>query len=406
MTLGPVGNLAQAGDLPTEPHSPVLFLPAKADVFSLGVKSVARLDDSSDDARANIDTATLQAATESRRFRRIELPELSADERAVVDEFLAVSDLVFLQMGSQAGKADARIDRADIDRTLGPSLAFLRERTGADFALGGIGRQMSLGADRLGLEAGLRREASLLTFQFDAPVPTGSYAGLYLVDLRTGELQWFNFERVRDVAGIRVNDLTNLDWVRAAIADALKPYPSVPRLADAPASSPAKARAITPMQGEFAVTPPAGWLASEKSGAVTATLDGSLLNFMRVELRPHDVAFPASGRGSRTGSTPQQLAEQYIADLRAQPIGGLTIIESVASGQLAGRPAFRVRFSYVPPVGSGTARIEQVTIGTAVSRGLLLAQLLAPQLHYFEKALPAFAASAQTIVLRPPRHLQ
>ena len=125
MTLGPVGNLAQAGDLPTEPHSPVLFLPAKADVFSLGVKSVARLDDSSDDARANIDTATLQAATESRRFRRIELPELSADERAVVDEFLAVSGLVFLQMGSHAGKADARIDRADIDRRLGPSLPFL-----------------------------------------------------------------------------------------------------------------------------------------------------------------------------------------------------------------------------------------------------------------------------------------
>jgi hypothetical protein len=64
-----------------------------------------------------------------------------------------------------------------MDPTLGPSLIFLRERTGADFALEGVGRKISVGAARLALEASLRGGASPLRFQFDAPIPTGSYAG-------------------------------------------------------------------------------------------------------------------------------------------------------------------------------------------------------------------------------------
>jgi hypothetical protein len=48
--------------------------------------------------------------------------------------------------------------------------------------------------------------------------------------------------------------------------------------------------------------------------------------------------------------------------------------------------------------------MEQVVVGTAVLHGLLLAELTAPQLHYFSMALPAFEASASTIKLAPSHH--
>jgi hypothetical protein len=64
-----------------------------------------------------------------------------------------------------------------------------------------------------------------------------------------------------------------------------------------------------------------------------------------------------------------------------------------------------VHFSYRLPTVLGGARIELVAIGAAVPRGLLVAQLDAPQLGYFAKVLPPFEESVRTIVLRPRRHL-
>ena len=61
---------------------------------------------------------------------------------------------------------------------------------------------------------------------------------------------------------------------------------------------------------------------------------------------------------------------------------------------------------YRLPEVAGGIRIEQIALGTAVKHGLLLAQLSAPHLGYFETALPAFEESVQTIVLKPHRNLR
>jgi len=135
------------------------------------------------------------------------------------------------------------------------------------------------------------------------------------------------------------------------------------------------------------------------------TRDGRALNEMKIELRSHNLAFPSSGQQTTKSSSPAQLAQWFIADLRKQDRDDLQVIDVSDGEQLAGRPAFRVHFSYRLPAVVGSARIEHVTIGAAVPRGLLLAQLDAPQLGYFAKVLPAFQESVGTIELRPRRHL-
>jgi hypothetical protein len=47
------------------------------------------------------------------------------------------------------------------------------------------------------------------------------------------------------------------------------------------------------------------------------------------------------------------------------------------------------------------ARIEHVTLGTVVPRGLLLSEFSAPGLDYFARLLPVFEESTRTIVLEP-----
>lgn len=125
---------------------------------------------------------------------------------------------------------------------------------------------------------------------------------------------------------------------------------------------------------------------------------------MKVELRDHGRSFLTIGRRTTRYSTPQQLADWFVAELEQQQLLEFQIIGVSADAQLVGKPAFRVRYSYRSPAFVGGARIELVAIGTAVPNGVLIARLDAPQLAYFAKSLPAFEETVQTIVLKPPRH--
>ena len=60
-----------------------------------------------------------------------------------------------------------------------------------------------------------------------------------------------------------------------------------------------------------------------------------------------------------------------------------------------------MHFSYRMPIEWGGARIEHVTIGTVVPRGLLLSEFSAPRLDFFANSLSAFEESTRTIVLEP-----
>jgi hypothetical protein len=359
-------------------------------------------------ARDNLDAAVQEFVDRSPDFVPVALPELSVEQHAAIHEFVAVANLTSTRFGGWTWFGGPKVQQGVVDRELGPSLAFLQERTGAHYAIGAFGYQQeqSKAVATTGVIATIGSGIAIGPFAALIPPVTFSYVTLFVTSLQTGELRWFNSEKGFEVAGFNFTDLRDPESASKMVQKVLGEYPEGPasRAKDAEPEV-ASTRAISPMQGEFRLEPPPGWRTSDDVNMIRATRDGRALNEIKIELRSHNQAFPSSGQQTTKSSSPAQLAEWFIADLRQQNVDDLQIIDVSDGEQLAGRPAFRVHFSYRLPAIVGSARIEQVTIGAAVPRGLLIAQLDAPQLGYFAKVLPAFQESVGTIELRPRRHL-
>ena len=124
------------------------------------------------------------------KFELVPLGELPKDEQAVVDEHIALFEAV-------AGSAmrHTMINPVDaawkpkvqhFDYTLGPGLAFLRERTGAEYAL------ILFGEDVISSEG--RKVAFVAAALFGVGIPLGhSFMLAGIVELRTGNILWLNY---------------------------------------------------------------------------------------------------------------------------------------------------------------------------------------------------------------------
>ena len=163
------------------------------------------------------------------------------------------------------------------------------------------------------------------------------------------------------------------------------------------------AKPVSPGKGGFSVQFPLGWLCDTSSSSVVASHDGVMLNSITVSLTPHKNAFKAAKKPSSPTAAPEDLAESYVANLQAP---GSTLRELVTlatePAELAGRPAFRVHLKYRIPESQGGAEIEEVTVGTPLESGLMLATYRAPALHYFPRWLTEFEAAVKTIALVAP----
>jgi hypothetical protein len=242
------------------------------------------------------------------------------------------------------------------------------------------------------------------------PSSSASYAALFLIELGTGEVRWFNGRSGYELGGYNFTDLRDPESARKVVAELLDPYPEIPsRFKEKAAPTVDRGglsdEVVSPPTGWFALQVPVGWRVETdpRKGIVVATRDGRMLNEIKVEFRRHARAFPETEQKSSIDSSPDQLSQLYVAELNGQEFDDLQITEISHNEQLAGRAAFRVRFSHRLPTEWGGARIERVTIGAAVPGGLLLSGLSAPQLGYFAQALPHFEESTRTVVLVPRR---
>jgi hypothetical protein len=379
---------------------PVVLLPIQATVYTVGYGAVRFSPELTAASRANLDDVLRAALNESTVFAPLELPSVTAEEKAAIDEFLAVTDLVLVRVNRSTSDWVSRNGGASIDRTLGPSLAFLRQRTGADYALGTIGSQVR----ERGYKAVI--DSALASTVYFPPSLIRNYVGLVLVDLRTGELQWFNLRTGHEVVGLRTWDLQDPESARKLIDKALAAYPQIPSLegVTVPPPSPSttlSAHRSSPAKGVFEFRAPDQWKVNPDTNSVQATRDGVPLETMRIVLRTHPSAFPKSRQVSTRRSTPAELADRYVAELQATELPELQVIDVSSTETLAGQPAFRVRYAFRLPTEPNATHMAGVTIGTAVRQGLLLAEFSAPQLKFFAETLPAFETSARTVVVAP-----
>jgi hypothetical protein len=145
--------------------------------------------------------------------------------------------------------------------------------------------------------------------------------------------------------------------------------------------------------GNYTIEFPAGWKYNCSGTDCAASRDGWDLNAVRVEVRKHKDAFKAIKKTSSEQSLPQELAEDFVANMKAQGGNeGVEVLESEPA-DLAGRPGFRLHLKYRVLVDVGALDYEQIVVGAAAPNGLLLVSYRAPSLHYFAAQRAAYDAA-------------
>jgi hypothetical protein len=393
-----------AGEVESATTAPlkIVVLPARAHVLAMGFGSAEESLGWSTDASANLDAAIREIAGTRPDLAIRKMPEVSADERRVIDEFVSVVSLSGVATDWALFSDVARVRKSALERTFGPSLAFLQDKTGADYVLGTFACQpeQTKRVASMAATVGL----TVLTGGALAPVvpTTMSYVTLFLADLRTGELRWFKVETGYEVSGLNLTDLRDPESARKVVSGLLEEYPDKRVSKSKPvAPGPSRMRRVSALEGEFNIQIPDDWRARNTvKRIVRATRDDNSLNEMSVELRSHTWAFRYAEQKTTRDSAPEQLAAWFVEDLRKQELDALEILE-ITEDRLADRPAFRVRYSYRMRGCLQAVRVEQVTVGTVIPKGLLLAGLRAPQLFFFEDALPVFEQSVRTVAVKP-----
>lgn len=401
LAASPAVCAAEEGGAAANKPLEIVVLPARAHVMRAGFVQTEEVAEWSAAARANLDVAVREMAGARSDLMTREMPEISPDEQRAIDEFVSVVSLAGVATDWTLFSDVARVRKSALDRTFGPSLAFLHDKTGADYALGTFACQpeQTKRVASMGATVGL----TVLTGGAFAPVvpTTMSYVTLFLADLRTGELRWFKVETGYEVSGLNFTDLRDPESARKVVSGLLEEYPDKRESKSKPvAPGPSRMRRVSAMEGEFNIQIPADWRSrNDVKKVVRATRDDNALNEMSVELRSHTWAFRYAEQKTTRDSAPEQLAAWFVEDLRKQELDALEIID-ITEDTLADRPAFRVRYSYQMRGCLQAVRVEQVTVGTVIPKGLLLAGLRAPQLFFFEEALPIFEQSVRTVAVK------
>jgi hypothetical protein len=154
-------------------------------------------------------------------------------------------------------------------------------------------------------------------------------------------------------------------------------------------------------RGRFSVVPPAGWVYDRSAYEISASRDGPLLEIVAFTLRKHKKAFAAIKKDSAPDALPEELAEDYVADLKSQAGIGDVETTAIEPADLAGNAAFRVRLTFVLAQETGGVTYEEITLGAPLPDGLLLARYRAPQIHFFDTYLAQFEETLRSLTLAP-----
>lgn len=133
--------------------------------------------------------ASLEALIKDMRVTTLEAPKLPEDRQALLDQHIALYDLVAGNAFAMANNPDAAWEhkRRDFDYTLGPGLEFMAGESGADAAL------FIVGADYTSSSG--RKAAMVVGALLGIVIPGGvSYLTAGVVDLKSGNLLWLDYQ--------------------------------------------------------------------------------------------------------------------------------------------------------------------------------------------------------------------
>mgnify|MGYP001791734096 FL=1 len=145
--------------------------------------------DWSAEAGKNVLKAVSAALTKTAGMQVIGMPQLSGAEKAQIDEHMALYKLVVNTASSSGLKHKLK----RFDYGIGPGLAAILSKTGADAAVMVYGRDYASTAGRK--TKAVLGKIPIINIFTGGPVQTGhSYVHIGVIDLKTGDLLWMNSE--------------------------------------------------------------------------------------------------------------------------------------------------------------------------------------------------------------------
>ena len=151
----------------------------------------------------------------------------------------------------------------------------------------------------------------------------------------------------------------------------------------------------------YSIQYPAGWrwIKMPFGGETIASVDGPGIQMISVDFRKHKKAFRALNQDSTPEMAPQELAEKIIAEAtQARSLQNVEVLSDEPT-TLAGRPGFRVLFTYRTPVDAGSLRYREIVTGTNSPQGIFIVSYRAPVLHYFDRDVQTFEKSLATFTI-------
>jgi hypothetical protein len=199
----------------------IVMLPVEFTVYEKSISGLEAVPDWSESAQYALGDAASKMLRLDHRFDIVPMPSFEGETggllREHVELFKIIADSV-TSLLSYGGKAWQE-KRANFDYTLGDGLAFLADEAQADYALivagaqikqtgGSVFMQLLMAAGGVGMPGG------------------GTFVVIGVVNLRSGDVAWFNWKAGAEVFGMTGSDLRNADAAEATVAKMFAEYPN------------------------------------------------------------------------------------------------------------------------------------------------------------------------------------
>ena len=145
----------------------------------------------------------------------------------------------------------------------------------------------------------------------------------------------------------------------------------------------------------FAVDLPTGWVRIQQNDVMLVTRDGIGVQSIIFRFREHSEAFEKTKQKSTPDMLPSELADRYIAELRAADEHGLPSLQIITDRPItiSGRLGFELHLQFLNDDG---LRYERLVSGFANKAGLFAVSYEAPSLHFFQRDVAAYRQVLET----------
>jgi hypothetical protein len=367
-----------------------IAMPIDFSVVSAGIKGAELQLESTAQAKDKLEHSLELAFIRIGTFQRVPLPPMSPEETAGFNEQLA---LVRIAVLARAGEVlgSAPFDRVEEppDYSIGPGLAFLAERSGAEQLVYLFGKKYVASGGRAALALALAPIAM---------VPTkNTELGAAVVELRTGRIAWMNF--VQDINA----DVTDRRGANAYILPTFGDYPKT-ALGDLGKGHDPPARLHEDRVDLFSVMVPAGWRKAPGYFRTELAISrhSALIDLVTINRVKLDKAFKTQGKAASPATDPLETGQLAVNEMKTDPTYQALQLDGIEAALVGGQPGFRADSHFVRAYAdSNGVRIRQRLYGVATNAGLYLLKLESLSTVYFDENLSAFEAMVASLRLGP-----